>query len=61
VKKCVRRLRTSSNFSAIPTSIVNRDYPTIQALTLLFGVSVVVINLITDLIYAWLDPRVRPT
>lgn len=45
--------------SELVSSIVNRDYPTIQALTLVFGVSVVVINLLTDLVYAYLDPRVR--
>ena len=31
----------------------------IQALTLIFGVAVVAINLLTDLAYAKLDPRVR--
>jgi peptide/nickel transport system permease protein len=41
------------------TAIVGRDYPTVQALTLIFGVAVVAINLFTDLLYAWLDPRVR--
>lgn len=45
--------------SELVSSIVNRDYPTIQALALIFGVSVVVINLLTDLVYAYLDPRVR--
>lgn len=45
--------------SELVSSIVNRDYPTIQALTLVFGVSVVAINLLTDLFYSYLDPRVR--
>lgn len=45
--------------SELVSSIVTRDYPTIQALTLVFGVSVVAINLVTDLLYAALDPRVR--
>jgi peptide/nickel transport system permease protein len=45
--------------SELVSSIVTRDYPTIQALTLIFGVAVVGINLITDLLYAALDPRVR--
>lgn len=45
--------------SELVSSIVDRDYPTIQALTLLFGVAVVAINLLTDLLYAYLDPRVR--
>ncbi len=45
--------------SELVSSIVTRDYPTIQALTLVFGVAVVAINLLTDLLYAVLDPRVR--
>ena len=40
-------------------SIGNRDYPTIQAVTLVFAVLVVLVNLATDLIYVVLDPRVR--
>lgn len=40
-------------------SIGTRDYPTIQAVTLVFAVLVVLINLLTDLIYAVLDPRLR--
>jgi peptide/nickel transport system permease protein len=45
--------------SELVSSIGTRDYPTIQALTLVFGVAVVAINLVTDLLYAALDPRVR--
>lgn len=45
--------------SELVSSITTRDYPTIQALTLVFGVAVVAINLLTDLAYAALDPRVR--
>jgi peptide/nickel transport system permease protein len=41
------------------TSISNRDYPVLQGVFLLTAVSVVVINIITDLLYAALDPRVR--
>ena len=40
-------------------SIGTRDYPTIQAVTLLFGVIVVLIYLLTDLVLIVLDPRVR--
>jgi len=43
------------------TSISSRDYPTIQAVTLLFGVIVVLIYLLTDLVQIMLDPRVRRT
>lgn len=45
--------------SLLVSSVVARDFPVISALTLLFGVIVVLINLLTDLSYAVLDPRVR--
>ncbi|MDB6001930.1 MAG: hypothetical protein JWP52_3629 [Rhizobacter sp.] len=41
------------------TSITNRDYPVLQGIFLVTAVSVVVINILTDLLYALLDPRVR--
>ncbi len=41
------------------TSITNRDYPVLQGIFLVAAVSVVVINIVTDLLYAYLDPRVR--
>ncbi len=42
----------------IVSSISARDYPMIQGIALVFGLMVILINLITDLIYALLDPRV---
>jgi peptide/nickel transport system permease protein len=42
-------------------SIFTRDFPVIQALTLVFGLLVIVINLLSDLSYALVDPRVRYT
>jgi peptide/nickel transport system permease protein len=42
-------------------SIYTRDFPTIQALTLVFGLLVITINLLSDLAYALVDPRVRLT
>jgi len=36
-----------------------RDYPAIQALNLLFATVIVLTNLFVDLLYGWLDPRVR--
>jgi len=54
------------NFFAIPgigylavQSIGQRDYPVIQATTILLALSVVIMNLITDLAYTLADPRVR--
>lgn len=40
-------------------SITNRDYPVVQGLTLVMATAVVLINLLTDLISARLDPRIR--
>jgi len=45
--------------SMLMTGILNRDYPVVQACTLSFAVLVVLVYLITDLVYALLDPRVR--
>jgi peptide/nickel transport system permease protein len=36
-----------------------RDYPTVQAATLIFAFLVIVVNLATDIIYSFIDPRVR--
>jgi peptide/nickel transport system permease protein len=40
-------------------SIFQRDFPVVQGVTLVFAVLVVLINLLTDVGYALLDPRVR--
>jgi peptide/nickel transport system permease protein/oligopeptide transport system permease protein len=40
-------------------SIFFRDYPVVQGLVLMFGVTFVVINLLVDLLYAYVDPRIR--
>ncbi len=40
-------------------SIDNKDFPILQAVFLLFSVAVVFFNLIADLMYSYLDPRVR--
>ena len=36
-----------------------RDYPVIQGLNLLFATVIILANLLVDLLYGWLDPRVR--
>ncbi len=41
------------------TSIGNRDYPIITGVTLIYAVVLVVANLMVDITYAWLDPRIR--
>ncbi|MCW4048799.1 MAG: ABC transporter permease [Candidatus Bathyarchaeota archaeon] len=40
-------------------STFNRDYPAIMAVTMMVALMVVVTNLITDLTYGFLDPRIR--
>jgi peptide/nickel transport system permease protein len=40
-------------------AVLARDYPTIQAVILLFSIVYVMINLAVDLIYTLLDPRIR--
>lgn len=41
------------------TSIGNRDYTIITGVSLIFAVLLVLVNLLVDIIYAWLDPRIR--
>ena len=40
-------------------AVLARDYPTVQAVILLFSVAYVLINLVIDLLYTVLDPRIR--
>ena len=40
-------------------AIQTRDYPVVQACVLLISLSYVLISTLTDLIYAWVDPRIR--
>jgi peptide/nickel transport system permease protein len=40
-------------------AIVRRDYPVIQGVVLLFSFVYVLINLAVDLLYTFLDPRIR--
>lgn len=38
---------------------LGRDYPLIMAITLFISVAVVLVNLLVDLVYLWIDPRIR--
>jgi peptide/nickel transport system permease protein len=40
-------------------AVLARDYPTVQAVVLLFSLVYVLINLLVDLTYTFLDPRIR--
>lgn len=41
------------------SSIYNRDFPVMQCFILMMTVIFVVCNLVVDILYAWLDPRIR--
>jgi ABC-type dipeptide/oligopeptide/nickel transport system permease component len=41
------------------TSVLSRDYPVVQGTVLLIAVSFIVVNLLVDLIYGLIDPRIR--
>ncbi len=38
--------------------IENRDYPLVMGITLFMALAILFINLLTDLVYAWIDPRI---
>jgi peptide/nickel transport system permease protein len=40
-------------------SVINQDYPYVQAITLFVAVAVVFTNLLVDVSYGWIDPRIR--
>jgi ABC-type dipeptide/oligopeptide/nickel transport system permease component len=43
------------------TSITGRDYPVIMGTILLMATFLVIANVVVDLVYVWLDPRIRYT
>ena len=38
---------------------INRDYPLVMGMIIVYGTVTLLCNLVADLIYGWLDPRVR--
>jgi peptide/nickel transport system permease protein len=40
-------------------AVAARDYPVIQAIVMFIALIVLIANLVVDLMYAWLDPRIR--
>jgi ABC-type dipeptide/oligopeptide/nickel transport system permease component len=40
-------------------SLILRDYPTTQTVIFFAAAFVVCINIVVDILYAWLDPRIR--
>ncbi|MEI3580377.1 MAG: ABC transporter permease [Acutalibacteraceae bacterium] len=45
--------------SEFVNSVTNRDYTMIMALTILFGSFIIIVNILTDLLVAFIDPRVK--
>ena len=45
--------------SLIVSQVQTRDFPTVQALTLIFGAIVIAINFLTDVVHVAVDPRIR--
>jgi peptide/nickel transport system permease protein len=45
--------------SLLVSSIFGQDYVVVQAITLIIAVIILLVNLIVDISYAWLDPRIR--
>ena len=41
------------------TSVLNQDYPYVQGIVIIVSAAVLVVNLIVELVYGWLDPRIR--
>ncbi|MGH7315376.1 MAG: ABC transporter permease [Candidatus Rokuibacteriota bacterium] len=45
--------------TALVQAVSNRDYPTVQAIVFLMALIFLALNLLVDLVYGWLDPRIR--
>ncbi len=41
------------------TSVLNQDYPYVQAIILIIAAVVILVNFIVELAYGWIDPRIR--
>jgi len=38
---------------------INRDFPVVQGVVLMGGIMIVAINFLIDILYAYVDPRIR--
>jgi len=51
------------NFPGLGTlfisSVINRDYPVVMAISLLLGIAIIIGNLLADIFYSIVDPRIR--
>lgn len=44
---------------AMVTAVFGHDYPVVQGLTFFIAITVLLVNLVVDISYGWLDPRIR--
>ncbi|HLF47745.1 MAG TPA: ABC transporter permease [Methylomirabilota bacterium] len=45
--------------TALLQAVSQRDYPTVQAMIFVMALVFLTVNLVVDLLYAWIDPRIR--
>ena len=43
----------------VVSALDSRDYPLVQGCVLVFSIFVMIVNLLVDLAYKWIDPRVE--
>jgi ABC-type dipeptide/oligopeptide/nickel transport system permease component len=43
----------------VVSAIVNRDYPIVQGVVFIVTVLFILVNLLVDILYAYIDPRIR--
>ena len=41
------------------TAIAQRDYGLIMAMTMIYAAAVAIMNMVVDILYAYIDPRIR--
>jgi peptide/nickel transport system permease protein len=45
--------------SLMVQAVTSRDFPIVQGITLMVAAMVLTVNLIVDILYAYIDPRIR--
>ena len=43
----------------IVNAVINKDYPIVQAGIVIIATLIVIVNLVVDISYGWIDPRIR--
>jgi peptide/nickel transport system permease protein len=47
--------------TAILSAIQGQDYPLVSAITLIITIMVLIVNFVVEIIYGFIDPRIRAT